>query len=332
MKRKINRIITFSLTIFFGALYSFAAEIKVMSYNLCNYFVKGDRLTPLKSDFSKEALIQTIKAGNPDIFIAIEVGKENSSADLIKRLNDVGLVYEFIKYTQGEDDSRHIVIFSRILPKEIHERKDLKYKIKPKDSDSYDEISTQRALVHLIFEFENNYRLHIVGAHLKARVFHPRYNQTDMRRYEARLLRYLVNEILQKEKDANILVMGDLNDTYDSDPIRFLRDDKKKPQQRLYDLRPGDKWNLYWTHWWNQNDSYSRIDYAFASYALLPEIDLGKSCIVHLPEYWMFASDHRPLLITINTENKEPFNEESLNKKYPVLLEKRDDNNETNND
>lgn len=332
MKSKINRIIISSFITFFAVLCSFAAEIRVMSYNLCNYFVKGDRLSPIKSDFSKEALIQTIKAGNPDILIAIEVGKENSSADLIKRLNDAGLVYEFVKDTKGEDDSRHIVIFSRFQPKEIHERKDLKYKIKVKNSDSYDEISTQRALVHLSFEFENNYRLHVVGAHLKARVFHPRYNQTDMRRYEARLLRYLVNEILEKEKDANILVMGDLNDTYDSEPIRFLRQDKKKTQQRLYDLRPGDNRDLYWTHWWNQNDSYSRIDYAFASYALLPEIDLQKSCIVHLPEYWMFASDHRPLLITINTENKEPLNEESLNKKYPVLPEKTDDNNETNND
>ncbi len=251
----------------------------------------------------------------------------------IQNLKTSGLNYAFIKSTQGEDDTRHIVILSKIKPKEIYERKDLKYKIKVKESDLYDEITSQRAIVHTIFEFKDNYRLHVVAAHLKARLFHPRYNQTDMRRYEARLIRYLVNEILEKEQNANILVMGDMNDTYDSEPIRLIRDDKKKLQMRLYVLRPADKWNLYWTHWWNQNDAYSRIDYAFASYGLLPEIDTNKSYIVHLPEYWMFASDHRPLLITINTGNKEFFNDKFLNDNYPALPEIKDEaKSEANND
>jgi len=297
-------------------------EIKVMSYNLCNYFVNGDKLTPIKSDFSKEALFNTIKSADPDIFIAIEIGGEKSYQDFLNNLKKFGLKYDFHETTQGEDDSRHIVLLSRIKPKEFFVITDLKYKIKIKDTNSYDEIGPQRAFVHVVYEFSPNYRLHIIGAHLKARIFHPRYNQTDMRRYEARLLRYLVNQILEKEKDANILIMGDMNDTYDSSPIRTLRDDNKKPEMKLYDLRPTDKWNLSWTHWWNQNDSYSRIDYAFATFYLLPEISMEKSYIVHVPELWMFASDHRPILITINTKDKPPLQKEFIDKRFPPLPEK----------
>jgi endonuclease/exonuclease/phosphatase family metal-dependent hydrolase len=193
------------------------------------------------------------------------------------------------------------------------------YKIKVKDADITEDVRIQRGFMHAVFAFPNGYRLHVIGVHLKSRVFNSRYNQTDMRRYEARLLRYFVNEILQKEPDANVLVMGDMNDTYDSEPIRFLRDDKKPREKRLYDLRPADQSGLFWTHWWNQNDVYSRIDYAFASYALVPEINREKTKIVHLPEFWIFASDHRPILITLWTDNAQPPSESEMEQLFPKL-------------
>lgn len=296
-----------------------AGDVSVMCYNLCNYFVEGDGLTPLKQDFSKECIGKTIKAGNPDILIAIEIGREKSYEDFKRLLKRNGLDYPFQRIMEGDDSSRHIALLSRFAPKEFNPRNDLKYKIKAKNSDQHDEIGVQRGLVHAVFEFDGPYRLHVIGAHLKSRVFNSRYNQTDMRRYEARLLRYLVNEILSAEPEANILVMGDLNDTYDSEPIRLLRDDAKRNEMRLYDLRPPDKWNLYWTHWWNQNDAYSRIDYALASHALLPEIDKGSTHIVHVPDLWMFASDHRPILVSVKAENAVLSTSGAIDESYPRL-------------
>ena len=101
--------------------------------------------------------------------------------------------------------------------------------------------------------------------------------------------------------------------------IYFLRDDKKTPEKRLYDLRPADQSGLFWTHWWNRNDVYSRIDYAFASYALVPEIIRDKTKIVHLPEFWIFASDHRPILITLRTDNAQPLSGPEMEQLFPNL-------------
>ncbi|HPN84275.1 MAG TPA: endonuclease/exonuclease/phosphatase family protein, partial [Victivallales bacterium] len=297
---------------FLSAAQTFSEEISVMSFNLCNYFVEGDGQPPIKPASSREAIGKILGKIRPDIFIAIEIGGEKSYADFSKLLKENGCEYKFQKIMQGDDSSRHMALFSKFEPKEFHARNDMKYKIKVKNSYYSDEIGVQRGILHSIFVFDGGYKLHLIGAHLKARVFHPRYNQTDMRRYEARILRYIVNSILEKEPDANVLVMGDFNDSFDSEPIRLLRDDKKENESRLYDLRPSDKWGMYWTHWWNQYDNYSRIDYALASYSILPEIDHYKTQIIHIPELWMFASDHRPILIVLNTKNSKEIKKEEL--------------------
>jgi endonuclease/exonuclease/phosphatase family metal-dependent hydrolase len=293
-------------------------EISVMACNLWNYFLPGDRQTPLKSESSRELVAKIVKNANPNIFIAIEVGGEKSLAALASSLKSHGCEYPHVNVIEGEDNSRHIVLFSKTVPTEFSPRTDMTYKIKVKDTDIRKDVRVQRGFTHAVFTFESGYRLHVIGAHLKAKVFHPRYNQTDMRRYEARLLRYFVNEILEKEPDANILLMGDLNDTFDSDPIRFIRDDKREDRLRLYDLKPADKWGFFWTHWFDDNDIYSRIDYAFASWALLPEIIPEKTYIPH-DKSWFIASDHRPLLITIKTENLPPPSQTAITARYPRL-------------
>ena len=123
-----------------------------------------------------------------------------------------------------------------------------------------------------------------------------------MRRYEARLLRGVVTGIMKKEPNANILVMGDLNDTRNSGPIAVIRGDKVKEELKLVDLRPKDSEGCCWTHWWRREDSYGRIDYAFVSKGLLPEIESGRNRIVHTPSFWLKASDHRPIEVFIDTK------------------------------
>ncbi len=297
-----------------------AEDISVMSFNIQNYFVQGDGFSPAKSEASKKSIAAILKTISPDIFIAIEIGKEKSYADLKQTLKQNGCEYKYTRIIEGEDSSRHIALFSKYEPKEFDVSTDMTYKIKVKNSEEYDELGAQRGFIHALFVFDNGYRLHIMGAHLKSKVFNSRYNQTDMRRYEARLLKHLVNDILEKEPNANILVMGDLNDTYDSESIRQLRDENKKHEHRLYDLRPSDKWGLYWTHWWKLNDTYSRIDYALASYSILSEIDFAKSYVVHIPEQWLLASDHRPILISINTNDVTEMQNDAIDLKYPPLV------------
>ena len=291
-----------------------------MTYNLCNYFVATETGKP-KSDDSKKALIGMIKTANPDILFIVELGGEKSLEDLMENLKSAGCGdYIFSDEMTGEDESRHIGIISKYKPVKVDKKENLFYRIKPKGKETgyAEKVFVQRGFMHLVFEFEDNYRLHVVGAHLKSRLNHPRYIQTDMRRYEARLLRYLVNDIQEKEKDANILVVGDFNDIYSSDPLITIRAPEKTFKNRLYDLRPLDSSGLPWTHWWHSEDIYGRIDYAMASASLLPEINFDRTKVVNLRDYWMFASDHRPVFVTINTKDSAPWKKDTVEKYFPA--------------
>jgi len=146
---------------------------------------------------------------------------------------------------------------------------------------------------------------YIIGAHLKSKRHHH-LGQSDIRRYEARQLQYFINGILDKDADANVLLLGDLNDSPNSSPIKTLLSRNAVKGKRLYELRPVDSNADCWTHLWFVADVYSRFDYALASFGLLPEVALARSRIPNFPN-WLKSSDHRPLLITI-TATERPAN------------------------
>jgi endonuclease/exonuclease/phosphatase family metal-dependent hydrolase len=206
----------------------------------------------------------------------------------------------------GADSGRFIGCVAKFAPDSFKKIDSLTYRIKPKDDENayLEKVRVQRGFLHTVF-VRGGYRLHIVNAHLKSRMFHPRYNQTDMRRLEARLLKYYVNDIIQADPEANVIVAGDMNDVYSSSPMVTLRGADQRPDRRLYDLKPADSCGATWTHWWNMEDSYGRIDYVLVSPALLPEIDFSKTGIPHIPELWFYASDHRPVITVITAKDEK---------------------------
>ena len=274
-----------------------------MTYNLWNYFVKGGRRRKKKSESSKQALVKTILSASPDILMFSELGGEAALKDLMKHLKKDGGNYTFAQIMQGADRSRSLGVISKFAPVKIYKITDKFYKLRPKSNKKapLEHVPIQRGFLHVVFK-KNGYTLHIVEAHLKARLFHYRYNHTDMRRSEARQLRHVVDDILKKDPEANVLVVGDFNDVYSWSAIAAIRGDDKK--MKLIDVKPRDSRNSTWTHWWKQEDEYGRIDYAFASPTLWPEIDQKKSRIVHLPNHWLYASDHRPILTVIKLKNQ----------------------------
>lgn len=264
--------------------------IRIMSYNVYNYFDPG-MIPQLKSPESRQAVIDTIAVLKPDVAVLIEMGTEAAAADLLRGLKNKGQEYPFHTVVLGADPVRHLVILARFTPVEIAHRTDLTYRLKGQT------VPVQRGIAHCIFRWDNGYTLHLLAAHLKSKLFNP-LGQTDMRRYEARQVRYLADAILKKNAAANILVVGDMNDTPDSSPIKTLYNRRRKSDGRLYDLRPVDRYNMAWTHCYDPGDTYTRIDYVLASYGLLPEVDLPRTVIPFIPD-WYIASDHRPLIVTI---------------------------------
>ncbi len=297
----------------FGILINFCAEenISVMYYNCYNYFVEKDAYR-IKSEPSKSEIVKSINTINPDIIMLCEMGTIESVEDLMSKLNKEKKQYVFCDVMRGEDPVRHLGVISKIQPKTVLKKNNIYYKIKPKDP-KYKHTETRaisRGFLHTIFDF-NDYKLHIIVAHLKSKLSHYRYSQTDMRRYEARQLKYYIDDLMKLEENANILVVGDMNDTYNSNALRTLRATTRKIKDRLFDLRPSDDKGITWTYWRHSCDDYSRIDYILANIELLPEINFDKTYIYSDVKIG-FGSDHRPLVVNIQLNNQEKWNSKKI--------------------
>jgi len=279
------------------------STITVLSYNVRNYFVEGEKSGPPKSEKSRNAVAATIASSAPDIVLLYEIGGKAALLDLAGRLQKLGQNYLYSDCMTEADSWRYIGVLAKFAPGKVEKIDNLTYNLRPKNKrfKGLEQVPVQRGFFHLVF-VKGSYRLNILSAHLKARLFHPRYNQTDMRRMEARLLRKTIENIMKKQPDANLLVVGDLNDVYSSDPLRTIKGENVKKGAKLADLKPEDMMHCTWTHWWNAEDSYGRIDYALASKGLLPEVEKSKSAVIHLPSLWITASDHRPVLTVIHAE------------------------------
>lgn len=268
--------------------------VTVATYNLYNYRPTQENSSREEADY--RATAEAIAELNADILCVQEMGKREDLVRLQEELRERGLDYPHISVVYAADYVRHLAILSKFKPAKVEHNTGAFYTIKGKH------VPVRRGFVYARFEW-GTYRLHLVGAHLKSKVYHE-LGQTDMRRYEARQLRYFVNQIAESEEGANILVLGDLNDSPDSSPVKSVVYRRYKYPKRMYDLRPVDTHNTGWTYYYAASDTYSRVDYAFASYSLLPEIDHSKSRIVQ-PTNWYQASDHRPLLIHIMPQEQE---------------------------
>jgi endonuclease/exonuclease/phosphatase family metal-dependent hydrolase len=265
----------------------------VVTYNLYNYV---DKSAPqIKSPESRDTALRILAALAPDIAVLVETSGEAAVAEIRTELAARGQNYPFASTVMAFDQQRRIGVLARQAPVQVAHVTTARYRLQDR------EVPVRRGFAHCVFEWPG-YRLHLLAAHLKSKAFDP-LGQTDMRRYEARLLRYLIDDILAAEPEANLLLVGDLNDTPESSPISTLCSRRSNPPRQLYDLRPIDRFGLGWTHCWDSADTYSRIDYAMVSYGLLPEVDLGATEIPFFPE-WSLASDHRPLVITLNLRNR----------------------------
>ena len=272
-------------------------ELRVVSYNLYNYFetAKQPQVKSPESRRMTEAILADL---NPDVALVVETGGRAAAEELRAALKARGRDYPFLSVVEGEDPERRLAVLAKWLPETVAHDTAATYNL------GMSVVRVQRGFAHVVFRWDNGYRLHVIGAHLKSKLFDPR-GQTDMRRYEARLLRALVTAILEADATANVLVLGDFNDAPDSSPLNTIINRRTPPDKQLYDLRPVDLQGTCWTHLQDGEDTYSRIDYAIASRGLLPEVRLAKTVI---PAYadWYIASDHRPLLVVLDPRDRPP--------------------------
>lgn len=275
----------------------FGSEVVVASYNVQNYLrmerrVKGKTVPDApKPDEEIDALVEVIREIHPDILGLSEIGDPSMLQDLCSRLNSAGLEYPDKEWVQGSDPARHLALLSRFPIVSRNSRNDVSFEL------NGTRLRIERGILDVTVQLPENYRLRLVGAHLKSKRETPEFDQQEMRAKEAKCLREHLNKILADNPEEKLMLFGDLNDTKNEYPVKELLGSAKDPR-RMKDLFLTDPNGYCWTHFWSAADIYSRIDYMLVSLGLRPDIDMHKSGISS-SRIWYKASDHRAIFSTI---------------------------------
>jgi len=274
----------------------------VAAYNVENYLpadrvVDGKRVEGApKPEESIRALIEVIQSVSPHVLGLSEMGDAGMVSDLQSRLKAAGLDYPHVERVQGADEERHLVLLSMFPIVARNSKGDVPFELGGKP------YRIGRGILDATIEVSPEYTLRVVSAHLKSRREMPDFDQSQFRAKEAWHLRQHINGILEADPAANLILMGDFNDTKNEYPVRELIGTRGSPNYMM-DLWLADSRSERWTHYWKSADIYSRIDFILVSPGLEPEINFKKSGIAD-PSMWNLASDHRLVYASIHPANK----------------------------
>ena len=268
-----------------------------MEYNVQNYLpmdrrVDGKSLKNApKPESEIAALVGVIAQVKPDVLGLCEMGGKDQVADLQTRLRAAGVDLPHTEWVQGADEDRHVVLLSRFPITARNSVGNIPITINGRPE------GMQRGILDATVKISDQLDLRLLGVHLKSRRIVPEFDQKELRALEARELRKYIDAILQKNPETRLLVYGDLNDTKNEPPVKEVWGKKSSPLAlHLIDFKDGR--GEAWTHFWKVADEYSRIDYMFASSALLPLVLADKSHIAESPNL-MDASHHGPLVLKL---------------------------------
>ncbi len=268
-----------------------AGEFSVMTFNVNQYALvdrdgQADTLEP-KPPAEAADLVDVIRQVAPDVLAVQEMGDPAAWAEFKYRLRQAGLEYGHEEYLRRGKSELNLAVLSRFPIVARRSHVDDLYTIGPT------RFPVMRGFIDIDLAVAPDYRLRLMVAHLKSKVFHS-FGQAEMRRNEARLLNNHVRAALKENPDVNLLVAGDFNDDPDSAVLREIA--TYQHQRLLHDLRPVDAVGDAWTHREN-DDHYHRIDYLLASEGLRPETIPAKTFAVRSPLLFR-SSDHRPIVAT----------------------------------
>ncbi len=276
-------------------------SVRFVAYNLKNWLdmerrVQGEVTTSNKPDAEKTAVVKMLGKLQPTILGVCEIGGEKDVIDLQTRLKAAGVDLPHRVVHGGADAVRHLAVLSKYPVTGNQSVKDLTYTLEGKT------FGVQRGILDVTLQVAPDYQLRLMGNHLKSRREVDEGDQALMRRHEATLLRQHIDKVLAAQPDVNLLVYGDFNDTKNEPPIKTVQG-AFGSKGYLRDIWLRDRDGLKWTYYWDFADVYERIDFTFVSDGLWPEIDTRSSAVADSPD-WNKASDHRPLLLVIDPQNK----------------------------
>lgn len=293
-------------------LFQSAAEtFRIATYNVENYLDQPtETRRQVKSAAAKAKVRESIRAMKPDVLALQEMGRESALLELRDALRAEGLDLPHWEHVKAFDTNIHLAVLSRfpIVARRSHTNASFLLAGR--------RFFVGRGFAEVDIRVNDRYTFTLLAAHLKSRRPVPEADEAELRLAEARLLRTRIEEILTANPQANLVVLGDLNDTYNSPSTKLIVGPRGR--MRLVDTRPAERngdnlphptnplyfpRNITWTHYYGVEDSYSRIDYILLSPGMAREWVTNETFVVTVPN-WGEGSDHRPIVATIEAADK----------------------------
>jgi predicted extracellular nuclease len=269
------------------------APLLLATWNVENFFDTEDDPTHDDSVFPAEAvrakidsIASTIRSINPDLIALQEV----ENLEVLQQLNQRGnLNYPNVILVEGNDPRGiDVGLLTRLKVNQVKSHKDDMLPqfngVPPNYRFSRDCLEVHLEADSLQFVALLN---HFVSKSSGVEESLPK------RLSQARRVRSIVDELQSANPDVRVVVLGDLNDTPDSSPIKALT--KKKPKaSRLYEatsvLPASDRFSFVF------RGAGELIDYALFTQSFRPLIVNDSIRIIHNPEIDQ-ASDHDPVVV-----------------------------------
>jgi endonuclease/exonuclease/phosphatase family metal-dependent hydrolase len=282
----------------------FADEtFRVATYNVETYLdapTESRHFT--KSDEAKAQVRKSIEAINPDVLALEEMGTTNALMELRASLKNEGQDFPFWEFVQGADTNIHVAVLSKFPIVARHPRTNDEFLLDGK------RFRVCRGFAEMEIQMATNFTFTLIAAHLKSQLNDIVSDPAEMRLEEAKILRRIIDEHFAANSDEKLIVLGDFNDSRDSDPIKTILG---RGKSKLTDTRPAERNGdnsppvppyfqpprVTWTYYFGKDDTYSRIDYILLSPAMVKIWKTNETYVAAIPN-WGIGSDHRPIVAT----------------------------------
>src|SRR5271170_4167355 len=212
---------------------SFAAEFRVATYNIENYLDQPTETRPhVKSAEAKSKVRESIKAMNPDVLALEEMGSTNALMELRSSLKIEGQNFPFWEWIECADTNIHVAVLSKFPIVARHPHTNDEFLLDGR------RFRVERGFAEVEIQAATNFTFTLIAAHLKSQLQIPNADEAEERLGEANVLRGIIDEHFKENPDAKIIVLGDLNDTRNSDPIKKIIG---RGKFKLTDTRPAER-------------------------------------------------------------------------------------------
>jgi len=287
---------------------SFAAgTFRVATYNVENYLDQPTASRPhAKSDEAKAKIRESIESIKPDVLALEEMGTTNALLELRASLKADGLDFPFWEHISGADTNIHVAVLSRLPIVARHSHTNDLFLLDGR------QFRVERGFAEVDIQAATNFTFTLIAAHLKSRLPSPVADEAEERLAEAKVLRGIIDGHFTNSPNARLVVLGDFNDVKDSDAVKEIIGRGKfkltdtRPAERNGDSAPGpppyfEPRNVAWTYFYGADDTYSRMDYILLSPAMTRDWAEAETYIPTIPN-WGIGSDHRPIVVTLETD------------------------------